>query len=191
MSPEARNIDPNSVRPETFNRLSYFLIPRLIEPALADFFWSYVHIRFASLQLSSGDAQVPNTPSGYGDPAFDGLLEYLRPRIEECAGLALYPTYSYFRLYKRGDVLKRHRDRSACEISVTLNIGQAPAAPWPIYVERHEHYFGRFLILPCFIGFPNQFFNDLWVVGSWRADHGGMGRRARTLADAVLGPVGS
>ncbi len=145
MSPEARNIDPNSVRPETFNRLSYFLIPRLIEPALADFFWSYVHIRFASLQLSSGDAQVPNTPSGYGDPAFDGLLEYLRPRIEECAGLALYPTYSYFRLYKRDDVLKRHRDRSACEISVTLNIGQAPAAPWPIYVERHEGPFEALL----------------------------------------------
>src|SRR2546425_1275788 len=23
------------------------------------------------------------------------------------------------------------------------------------------------------IGFPNQFFNDSWVVGLWRADHGG------------------
>jgi hypothetical protein len=22
-------------------------------------------------------------------------------------------------------------------------------------------------------GFPNQFFNDSWVVGFWRADHGG------------------
>jgi hypothetical protein len=22
------------------------------------------------------------------------------------------------------------------------------------------------------MGFPNQFFNDSWVVGFWRADHG-------------------
>ena len=121
---------------ETFHRQGYVVVPQLIEPALADFFCSYVHTKFASLLLSSGDKQVPHTPSGYGDPAFDGLLEYLRPRIEESSGLALYPTYSYFRLYKCGDVLKRHRDRPACEISVTLNLGQTPAEPWPIYVER-------------------------------------------------------
>ena len=40
-------------------------------------------------------------------------------------------------------------------------------------------------------GFPNQFFCDSWVVGSWRADHGGLGRRARTLAKAIPGSVGS
>jgi hypothetical protein len=32
------------------------------------------------------------------------------------------------------------------------------------------------------IGFPNQFFNDSWVVGLWRADHcendEGLGSRA-------------
>jgi hypothetical protein len=42
---------------------------------------------------------------------------------------------TYFRIYKRGDVLHRHRDRPACEISVTINIGQKPTDPWPIYVE--------------------------------------------------------
>ncbi|HEY1748881.1 MAG TPA: tripartite tricarboxylate transporter substrate-binding protein, partial [Xanthobacteraceae bacterium] len=44
-------------------------------------------------------------------------------------------------------------------------------------------------------GFPNQFFCDSWVVGFWRADHGGkvfeLGRRAWTLAQAVLGSFGS
>ena len=39
-------------------------------------------------------------------------------------------------MYKRGDVLARHRDRPACEISVTLNIGQKPLDPWPIYVQE-------------------------------------------------------
>jgi hypothetical protein len=40
-------------------------------------------------------------------------------------------------------------------------------------------------------GFPNQIFNDSWVVGFWRADHGGheveVGRRASTLGQAVCG----
>jgi len=122
--------------PAIFARQGYAVLPALIAPALANYFWSYVHTKFASLLLSPGDPQVPNTPTSYGDPAFDGLLEYLRPQIERHSGLALHPTYSYFRLYKRGDILKRHRDRPACEISVTLNLGQVPDEPWPIYVER-------------------------------------------------------
>lgn len=144
MSVEA--IDRTSAAgPEIFGRLGYLVIPKLIEPALADFFWSYVHTKFAGLLLSGGDRQVPNTPSGYGDPAFDGLLEHLRPRVEERSGLALYPTYSYFRLYKHGDVLKRHRDRPACEISISLNIGETPAEPWPLYVEGSAGPFAALL----------------------------------------------
>jgi hypothetical protein len=127
---------PSATGSELFGRHGYLVIPQLIEPPLADFLQSYVHTKFASRLLNVGDRQVPNTPTDYGDPAFDGLLEYLRPRVEERSGLALYPTYSYFRLYKRGDILKRHRDRPACEISVTLNLGQTPANPWPINIER-------------------------------------------------------
>jgi hypothetical protein len=97
------------------------------------------------LVIRAQDEQVPNTPAGYGDTAFDGLLEYLRPRVEHRSGHKLLPTYSYFRLYKRGDQLKRHRDRPACEISVSLNIGQTPSAPWPLYVEGQTVPFGASL----------------------------------------------
>lgn len=146
MSIETRAMDrPAATGPELFGRRGYLVVPQLIEPALADFLWSYVHTKFASLLLRAGDRQVPNTPGDYGDPTFDGLLEYLRPRVEERSGLALYPTYSYFRLYKRGDVLKRHRDRPACEISVTLNLGQMPAEPWPIYVELDDRPYAAML----------------------------------------------
>jgi hypothetical protein len=124
-----------------FGRRGFLLIRQLIEPALADFLWSYVHTKFASYLLIGVDQAVPNTPTAYGDPAFDALLEYLRPRVEEYSGLRLHPTYSYFRLYKHGDALKRHRDRPACEISLSLNIGQRPTEPWPLCVEsEHESY---------------------------------------------------
>jgi hypothetical protein len=130
---------------DIFGRRGFLVIPQLLEPALAAFFWSYVHTKFASLLLT-GDDQVPNTPAGYGDPAFDGLLEYLRPSVEKHSGLRLLPTYSYFRLYKRGDVLKRHRDRKACEISLSLNIGQRPAEPWPLCVESERESFSASLL---------------------------------------------
>jgi hypothetical protein len=131
---------------DAFARQGYLLLPALLEPALTDFLWSYVHTKFACRLLSlGGDDQVPNTPSAYGDHALDGLLEYLRPRIEERSGLRLSPTFSYFRLYKHGDMLKRHRDRPACEISVSLNIGQVPSDTWPLYVEGNGRFYGALL----------------------------------------------
>ena len=131
---------------ETFAREGYLLVPALLESALTNFLWSYVHTKVACRQLSfGGDNQVPNAPCAYGDPAFDGLLEYLRPRIEERSGLRLSPTYSYLRLYKQGDALNRHRDRPACEVSVSLNIGQVPSDAWPLYIEGNSGPYGALL----------------------------------------------
>ena len=56
--------------------------------------------------------------------------------MQEKTGLRLVPTYSYARIYKKGDVLKRHKDRFSCEISTTLNLG---GDDWPIYIEAKEN----------------------------------------------------
>lgn len=140
------DVSSNLTGPDDFSRQGYLLLPGLVEPPLVDFLWSLVHTKFATLQLQVGDGQVANTPSGYGDVAFDGLLEYLRPRIEGYVGRRLYPTYSYFRLYKHGDVLKRHRDRPACEISLSLNLGQVPSDPWPLHIEGADAPFAALLL---------------------------------------------
>ena len=123
---------------EHFARYGYALLPALTAPALTEFLWSYVHTKFASGLLEWGDKLVPRTPSSYGDAAAEGLLEHVQPRIEAVAGRCLIPTYSYLRIYKHGDVLLSHRDRPACEFSLSLNIGQVPSEPWPIYVESPE-----------------------------------------------------
>jgi hypothetical protein len=60
------------------------------------------------------------------------LLENLLPLMEKNTGLKLNPNYSYARIYKKGDILKRHKDRFSCEISTTLNLG---GDPWTIYLE--------------------------------------------------------
>lgn len=78
------------------------------------------------------DAQVPDTYSHYADIAMETLLALITPQMEKATRLKLYPNYSYARIYKKGDILERHKDRFSCEISTTLNLG---GDPWPIYLE--------------------------------------------------------
>ena len=108
---------------------SYFLMKRNVARKLFD-------DRYIS-QLNSdygvwNDEQIPETYSHYADIVMETLLQNLQPKMEEETGLKLTPTYSYARIYKKGDVLKRHKDRYSCEVSTTLNLG---GDKWPIYLE--------------------------------------------------------
>ena len=78
------------------------------------------------------DPQIPNTYSHYADHVMETLLVKVLPVMKNETELDLCPTYSYARLYKHGDELKRHKDRPSCEISTTINLG---GDPWPIFIE--------------------------------------------------------
>ena len=78
------------------------------------------------------DAQIPNTYSHYADPVMETLLMKVLPVMKNETGLDLCPTYSYARIYKNGDELKRHKDRPSCEISTTLCLG---GDPWSIFID--------------------------------------------------------
>jgi len=78
------------------------------------------------------DKQVPNTYSHYADHVMETLLMKMLPVMKKETGLDLIPTYSYSRIYKNGDILRRHKDRPSCEISTTLNLG---GEPWPIFID--------------------------------------------------------
>ena len=69
------------------------------------------------------------------------LLGRIKPKMEKWTGLKLLETYAYTRLYNKGDVLHRHKDRPECEISTTLNLG---GDPWPIFIEPNKNM-GRFV----------------------------------------------
>ena len=78
------------------------------------------------------DEQIPDTYSQYANIAMETLLLKCQPKMEEITKLKLYPAYTYARIYKKGDELKRHKDRFSCEISTTMNLG---GDPWPIYLN--------------------------------------------------------
>ena len=125
----------------------YKIIKQAISKELAEFVYSYfltkrkVARRFFDDRYISpfttefgvwNDEQIPETYSHYADVAMETLLEKLKPLMEKESGLKLNETYSYARIYKKGDVLKRHKDRYSCEVSSTLNLG---GDKWPIFLE--------------------------------------------------------
>ena len=76
--------------------------------------------------------QIPETYSQYSNIAMETLMLKCQPIMEKTTGLKLQPSYTYARIYKKGDELKRHKDRFSCEISTTMNLS---GDSWDIYLE--------------------------------------------------------
>ena len=131
----------------TFEQKKYQVIRQAISSELADFIFSYFVLQRDAVGYMVKhkwinprnpfvgkwtDKQVPGAYSKYGDWAMETLLQYVRPVMMERTGLDLVPTYSYARIYEKGNILWRHKDRPSCEISTTLNLG---GDAWPIYLD--------------------------------------------------------
>ena len=127
----------------------YIVIKKVIDKDLSDFCYNYLRVKkqvydtciknryispFEEVlgKYETDKQQVANTYSTYGDIAMDTLMLKIQPIMEQKTKLKLTPAYTYARVYKKGDILKRHKDRFSCEISTTLNLG---GDNWPIYVE--------------------------------------------------------
>jgi len=130
-----------------FKKKKYTVIRQAISKDLAAFVANYFLMKrqvlntckqakyfspFENILGSYDDAQIPNTYSHYADIAMETLMLKCQPEMEKATGLKLYPSYSYARIYKKGDILKRHKDRFSCEISTTMNLG---GDDWPIYLD--------------------------------------------------------
>mgnify|MGYP003132975063 FL=1 len=135
----------------SFKRKKYLVVKKTISREMAGFIYRYFMTRrkvtrkflddryISPFEQGWGtwtDDQVPNTYSHYADLVMETLLEKVRPRMEKETKLKLIPTYSYARIYKKGDILHRHKDRFSCEVSTTLFLG---GDPWDIYLEPKKN----------------------------------------------------
>ena len=135
----------------SFKKNNYIVVKDAISKELANFLYIYFQNKknaiaymldkkyISPFEKDHGhfqDSFIPNSFSRYADPAFETLLMGLKNKIEKNTKLKLNETYSYARLYKKGDVLTRHKDRFSCEVSVTLNLG---GDPWPIFIEPNPN----------------------------------------------------
>ena len=112
-----------------FREKRYLFVKGMLPPPLLEYLKVYYAILLADNYFSH-DSQCPSSLSLSSDPALDAVLEWIRPDVGRLVGFTLAPTYSYTRRYAKGEALKRHRDRAACEVSVTTSI-QIPKGAGP------------------------------------------------------------
>ena len=122
---------------EYFNDNGYVVLQNALSPSKCKALVDHMFQLHAEGKLVK-DEQCPLSDAIYGDPAFDTLLASFAEPLGKAIGKTLLPTYSYARIYRPGDILKKHKDRPACEISTTLTLGYDASQPWPIYFSSDD-----------------------------------------------------
>jgi len=128
-----------------YSKDGYALVREMIPPQVAQaFMWLLKRRKLP-------DGVVPAVPDGlelgvltrnvyelYGNdfPPMKTFLWGLTPVMEQVTGKRLVPTYDYFRIYREGDLCHVHRDREACEHSLSLTLAYSDGKQWPLELGR-------------------------------------------------------
>ena len=130
-----------------FKKKKYQVIKGALSKGLANFIFNYMMLQRDAVDFmmknnkvnpynpfigKRDDPQIPGAYSKYADWVMETLLQYMIPIMRAKTGMDLIPTYSYTRLYEKGNILHRHKDRPSCEVSTTLHLG---GDEWPIFLD--------------------------------------------------------
>ena len=130
-----------------FKKKKYQVIREALSKELSNFIFNYMMLQRDAVDFmmknnkvnpanpfigTRTDPQIPGAYSKYADWVMETLLQYMRSIMKAKTGMDLVPTYSYTRLYEKGNILKRHKDRPSCEISTTMHLG---GDEWPIFLD--------------------------------------------------------
>ena len=110
---------------EAFAEQRYIKLDALLEDGLIHMLYKHV-MRRAETGLPAGMGHNGMAVDLFAEPLREFVLAGVQPRIEELSGLILAPRYSFVRIYRHGNDLKRHRDRLSCEVSVSLKFEKRP-----------------------------------------------------------------
>lgn len=110
---------------------NYLVVPNFIDQDKA-ILLSNEFRAYSEKNSLTGDNQVENSSTKYDYISFLELLCEKTPEVSQIIGETVLPTYSYARVYKKGNVLPHHVDRKACEISLTVNLDCD--IPWNIWI---------------------------------------------------------
>jgi len=120
---------------EYFTKNGYVVLSSVISKQEADELTQHMFNLYEQGKLVRDD-QCSLSDAIYGDPKFDTLLARLADPLGKNIGKKLLPTYTYARIYRPGEILKKHIDRPSCELSATLTLGYDAKSSWPIYFDK-------------------------------------------------------
>lgn len=130
---------------ETFNKAGFVLVPNMIEnvqqyrSCVPKQTGLVVYDRVTGEYLY--DVEEPQVPGSFARtsfPQYQQLYYEIKKKVEDILELKLYPTYYFDRFYFAGQELKRHTDRPACEISVSLQINTNAKEPWDLWFTNYS-----------------------------------------------------
>ncbi len=130
---------------QLFKETGILIIKNFIDEQLATELYQY-SLENISENVQS-DKQVPGSPAFYHEKKMAILHQQLLSSMEKYTELLLWPTYCYYRTYRSGAILAKHKDRPACEISASINLGQQGAA-WALCCLDYQENTHRVLLNP-------------------------------------------
>jgi hypothetical protein len=123
----------------TFKENSYVHVPNIVSKELTTFLYNYLILKSCTNKNFSETEGYTNSDKYmrycYGDTNTECLSTFLLNPISEIVNKNLCPTYSYTRVYTKGEILMPHSDRPSCEYSITINFG---GDPWAIYFGEYN-----------------------------------------------------
>ena len=123
---------------EFFKQNKYVHISNFLSPDITNMMYNYLVLKSCTnvdFDDQEGDVTSNYLNYCYGDLNTETLLGLSLEKISQITQKKLCPTYSYVRLYTKGDSLKPHSDRESCQYSVTVNFG---GDPWPISFGKYN-----------------------------------------------------
>lgn len=115
---------------------NYLFVNNFLEPERAkELYDKFKETTINSPEIFTSDNQCPKSLAIADYHPFVELLVEATPFIQNVVGEIMLPTYSYARMYRNGDTLAPHKDRGACEVSITLHLG-GDGVEWPIYFRK-------------------------------------------------------
>lgn len=131
---------------EEFKNKGYTIVRGFLDPQSVQTVSRYLEnaLKRYPENNQGGNLNDSSKISWYADPLIETVLLNSLPEMEQITGSKLFPSYSFTRVYTKGDELKPHTDRPACEVSVTCHVATV-GKPWPIWMqapglEPSEHY---------------------------------------------------
>ena len=127
-----------------YDRQGYAPVPGMLAPAVANAFLRQLDADMVAAGTplgtkTQGSALLSREAIevyGYHYPPMLGVLWGLTPFVAEALGRDLLPSYSYFRIYREGDICRVHSDRPSCEHSLSLTLDYSDGVAWPLDIGR-------------------------------------------------------
>ena len=114
-------------------------IEKFLPPQILNLSYSYTLIKYSNQKEFMTDIQTNSLIFELNDNFMETLLDLSTPVVEQNVGKKLWPTYSFFRIYDKGDDLPIHHDRPSCEYTVALCLGADPVdLPYELFLGDQD-----------------------------------------------------